>query len=95
MRSRFGALKTMASLLNLLGRTSLILGIVLGGLFTLIGLGGRGVEGIPGVLVGVVFLLLGVLNYLFFASYGQLILVLLAIEENTRRTAEKLAGENF
>lgn len=75
--------------------TSLVLGIVLG-LVTIFGLAGVGPKGIAGGVVGgVLFLLWGVLGYLFFASCGQLILVLLAIEENTWRTAEKLAGENF
>lgn len=93
MRHKFGALKTMATIFNVLGTIVLVVGILLAAI-TIGGLSLFGLEGFgTGVIAGIGVLAYALFGYLFLASFGQLILVLLAIEENTRRTAAKLSGE--
>ena len=98
MERKFRVLRIVASILKILAWIGLVLG-VLGGCGTLtIGLlaGGSsprelGPLGILGGAVGgVVLILFALLYFLFIYAYGELISLLIALEENTRLTAERL-----
>jgi hypothetical protein len=92
-------LRIVATILKIIAWIVLVLGF-LGGCATLVlGLAGastsRGEFGplaglLGGALGGVVLIIFALLYFLFIYAYGELISLLIALEENTRLTAERL-----
>lgn len=100
MKKRFGVLRFMASVLKIFGIVVAALA-VLGGLITFIlsFAGGdmfsaMGVDSAGGVLMGLfaafLIILFGALNALFIYGYGELLMLLIAMEENTLKTTQLL-----
>ncbi len=99
MGNKFRMLRIVSTILKILAWLVLVLG-VLGGCATLVlGLAGgssaRGEFGplaglLSGAVGGVVLILFALLYFLFIYAYGELISLLIALEENTRLTAERL-----
>ena len=99
MQNKFRVLRIVSSILKILAWVVLVLG-VLGGCGTLaLGLvGGSSARGDFGPLAGVlggavgsvVLLIFALFYFLFIYAYGELIALLIALEENTRLTAERL-----
>ena len=100
MKSRFGVLKVLATILKVLGIAAAALG-VLGGLGTLIMslaggdmLSAFGVDSGGGFLVGLVgafvIVLFGVLYAVFLYGFGELLMLLLSMEDNTFKTVKLL-----
>jgi len=86
MEKRFPALRTIASILKVFAWISAI-GSVIGFFITVSG-GSRLSPGF-GIFGGLLFLLYGGLMMLIFYAWSEGILVILAIEENTRKHTEK------
>ena len=94
-KKRYGVLRTISGILNVLAWVSLAFGI-LGGLFGgMFGMstmyrnnpGGVVGGGLLGILAGVIF---GVIWFLFFKYSAEFIHLAIDVEENTRRTADLL-----
>jgi hypothetical protein len=103
MGNKFRVLRVVATIIKILAWIVLVLG-VLGGCASLVlglmgGAGGTprggGAElailgGLFGAFSGVVVIIFAALQFLFLYAWGELIYLLLALEENTRFTAERL-----
>ena len=92
MEKRFPALRTIASILKIFAWISAI-GSVIGFFITVVGASKIGAysrfSSGAGMLGGFLILLYGGLMMLIFYAWSEGILVILAIEENTRRLSEK------
>jgi hypothetical protein len=102
MEKKFRVLRIVATIIKVLAWIILVLG-VLGGCLTLGGgllAGGTGSRGggefgplaglLTGAFGGIFVIIFSVLEFLFLYAFGELIHLLLALEENTRLTAERL-----
>jgi hypothetical protein len=104
MQQRYRVLRVVATILKVIAVIVLLFGILgacgilaLGVIPRLAGVGGNssdafgiGVGGIGGVMVGVGLLFASLLYFLLFYAFGELLSLLIALEENTRITAERL-----
>ena len=100
MKKRFGVLRVLASILKILGIVSAALA-VLGGLiaFVMSFAGGdvfqsMGIDSAGGVLAGLMgafmIVVVGGLYALFLYGYGELLMLLISMEENTFKTVNLL-----
>ncbi len=103
MERKFRVLRIVATIVKVIAWIVLVVG-VLGGCGTLVlgllagssGPRGGGAEFGPlagllgGAVSGLVVIVLALIYFLFLYAYGELIYLLLALEENTRLTAERL-----
>ncbi len=103
MQKKFRILRIVATILKIIAWIVLVLG-VLGGCGTLVfglmagGASSRGGVGdfgplagaLGGAASGLVIIVIAFLYFVFIYAYGELINLLLALEENTRLTAERL-----
>ena len=92
LQERYRALRTVATIIRVLA----FIIAILGGLGVLIASVAIGVSDDGGVGQGLATLVGGALYVAFIAlfmfAYGELINLIIAVEDNTRRTAEALAG---
>lgn len=100
MKKRFGVLKVLASILKILGIIVAALA-VLGGLITFVVAiaGGNmftqfGMDPAGGVLAGLfgalMIIIIGALYALLLYGYGELLMLLISMEDNTHRTVKLL-----
>lgn len=103
MQKKYGVLRIIATINKVIAWIVLVLG-VLGGCVSLVagvlpGLAATGSRTAPGLLVGglaagivtsVGAIFISVIYFLVFYSFGELIYLLIDLEENTRATAEQL-----
>jgi len=94
-KKRYGVLRTVSGILNILAWVSLVVGILgglLGGIFGMGSMFRNNVgAGVFGVLAGIVGgVILGVVWFVIFKYSAELIHLGIDIEENTRHTAELL-----
>src|SRR5690242_4979329 len=104
MQKRFGAVRASAWLLRFFGVLLALAGIVFGLLFMIgpwINLAasdllsdaeiiGTGLMGVFGFVIGIQILLTGLFGGLIMYAVGGMLAVMLAVEENTRRTTQLL-----
>jgi hypothetical protein len=102
MQKRFGVLRIVATIYKVLAWIVLVIGVLgacgsiaLGALPALggagarsLGLGAGGLLG--GVVMGLVAIFFAVLYFLLLYAFGEMVYLLIALEENTRLTAERL-----
>ena len=100
MKKRFGVLRVLSSILKILGIVTAALA-VLGGLITFVisFAGGdmfsaMGIDTTGGVLAGLMLafgiIVIGALYALFLYGYGELLMLLISMEENTFKTVQLL-----
>jgi len=100
MKKRFGVLKVLSTILKILGIVTAALA-VLGGLITFVMsfaggdlLGAFGFDATGGVLAGLLgafmIVVFGALYALMLYGYGELIMLLISLEDNTFRTVKLL-----
>lgn len=103
MQKKYGVLRIIATINKILAWLVLVLGVLGGcvslGVGLLPALSSAGSRGAPGLLVGglaagmvtgVGAIFVSVIYFLVFYSFGELIYLLIDLEENTRTTAERL-----
>ncbi len=107
MQRKFSVLRVVGTIYKILGWIVLVIGllgacgsIALGAVPGLMGAGGGagrdalglGIGGVfGGVVAGLILIFMALLYFLFLYAFGDMIYLLLALEENTRMTAERLA----
>ncbi len=100
MKKRFSVLRLFASILKILGIVTAALA-VLGGLiaFVMAFAGGdfyqtMGLDSTSGILAGLftafLIVVIGALNAIFFYGFGELLMLLISMEENTFKTVTLL-----
>ncbi len=106
MGNKFRVLRIVATIIKILAWIILVLGVLGGCASLVLGLmggaatprgGGAGLAilgGLFGAFSGVVVIIFAALQFLFLYAWGELIYLLLALEENTRLTAERLQAMN-
>ncbi len=100
MQPKFRVLRIVATLFKILAWIVLVLGLLgscgalASGLMPAVQGGGRGdMIGLAAGIGGAIGALVGTLiAFVVFYAYGDLISLLISLEENTRLTAERLAG---
>ncbi len=102
MGNRFRVLRIVATIIKILAWIVLVLGVLGGCASIVLGLmGGAGTPrgggaelavlgGLFGAFSGIAIIIFALLEFLFLYAFGELIYLLLALEENTRLTAERL-----
>ena len=100
MKKSFGVLRTLATVLKVLGVVAAALAVLGGLVFFIMSLAGSdllsnfGFDSTGSVFVGLlgafVFLVIGLLYAVLLYGYGELIMLMISIEENTHRTATLL-----
>ncbi len=100
MKKRFGVLRTLSAILKILGIIAAV-GAVLGGLIALVMsfAGGdmfasMGLDEVSGVFVGlfgsIMMIVVGLLYAALLYGYGEFLMLMISIEENTLRTVTLL-----
>lgn len=106
MEKRFRALHIVAGIFKIIAWITLVIGglggcltIAVGGLLFVGGASARDAStalgitsGIGGVATGIGIIIAVAIYFLFIYAFGELIYLLIALEENTRATADKLAS---
>ncbi len=102
MGNKFRVLRIVATIIKILAWIVLVLGVLGGCASLVLGLmGGAGTQrgggaelailgGLFGAFGGIVFIIISLLQFLFLYAFGELISLLIALEENTRLAAERL-----